>query len=76
MTESNLSDCKAAEVDGFYQKQAKELVNLLFDKKFLNEDLTRESIEWLETYLGFVLASHCAMAAKTAVLTAKMRDKK
>lgn len=63
-------------VDEYYQREAKDLVNLLFDKRFLNDDLSREAIDWLEDYVGFVLQSRCEMAAKTAVLTAKLRDKK
>ena len=63
-------------VDDFYKRQAKDLTNLLFDKQFLNDDLTRESIDWLEDYLGFTLQSQCKMAAKCAMLTASLRDKR
>ena len=63
------------EVNEHYMREAKELTNLLFDKDFLNPELTRESIDWLEEYLGFVFQSKCQSAAKIATLTAKLKDK-
>ena len=65
-----------SEVDEYYKRRADEMVKLLFDRRFLNDDLSLESIEWLKDYLGFVIQSFSDSAARTAVLTAKMRDKK
>ena len=48
---------------------------MLFDKRFLNDDLSHEAIDWLVDYVGFVIQSQCQMSAKTAILTAKFRDK-
>lgn len=64
------------EIDAYYKRQAKDLTNMLFDKEFLNPNLTRESIDWLEDYLGFVVQSASTTAAKCAVLTAKMKERK
>lgn len=64
------------EADKYYKRQAKELIDMLFDKRFLNDELSRESIVWLETYIGLLFQSREEMAAKTAVLTAKFRDRK
>lgn len=64
------------EIEEFYQRKAKDLVNLLFDKRFLSDDLSRESIDWLEDYLGFVFQSEANMAAKCAVLSASLREPK
>ncbi|MCK5132736.1 MAG: hypothetical protein KAR40_11360 [Candidatus Sabulitectum sp.] len=64
------------EVEGYYKREAKDLITLLFDKRFLNDELSRESIDWLEDYIGFLFQSKSETAAKCAVLTAKMRDKK
>ena len=60
-------------VEKFYLRHAKDLTNLLFDRGFLSNDLSRESIDWLEDYLGFILQSHCQMAAKSALLK-KVRE--
>jgi hypothetical protein len=63
------------EVEKFYQREAKELTDMLFDKGFLADDLTRESIVWLEDYLGFVLQSKTESAVKAALLTKKVKDR-
>ncbi len=64
------------EVEDYYKREAKDLTNVLFDKRFLNDDLSREAIDWLEDYIGFLFQSKCQMAAKCAALTASMRDKR
>lgn len=63
-------------VEDYYKRQAKDLTNLLFDKRFLSDDLSKEAIDWLEDYIGFILQSQCQSAAKAAVLTKKIREKK
>ena len=65
-----------SKVDKYYLKQAKEHIDFLFDKRFLNDDLDMKSIEWLVDYTGLLFQSKAEMAAKAAVLTAKFRDKK
>lgn len=62
-------------VEEFYKRQAKDLTSILFDKGFLNENLAKEAVDWLEDYIGFVFQSHCQSAAKAATLTAKFRNK-
>ena len=61
------------EVSKYYQREAKELTDVLFDHGFLAEDLARESIVWLEDYLGFILESKANMAVKAALLTKRTR---
>ncbi len=62
-------------VDEYYKRQGKELVDMLFDKRFLNDDLSREAIDWLEDYMGFLFQSSCEQAKKAALLLASFRDK-
>jgi len=69
-----MSKQKGPEIDKHYRKKAKDLVDLLFNRRFLNEELSRDSINWLEDYLAFCEQSSCEMAAKSALLIAKMRD--
>ena len=64
------------EVSAEYKKEAKELVNLLFDKRFLNDDLNKESIDWLEDFIGFLFESRVKSAIKCHDLIARMRDRK
>ena len=61
-------------VEEYYKREAKELTDLLFDKGFLANDLSRESIMWLEDYIGFILQSKCNMAVKGALLSKRVRD--
>jgi len=63
-------------VDKYYKREAKELITFLFDKRFLNDELSKDSIDWLEDYMGFLFQSKCEMSAKCALLTASLRDKK
>ncbi len=51
-------------IEPYYQRQAKDLTNLLFDKEFLAKDLSRESMDWLEDYLGYILQSQVQSAIK------------
>ena len=62
-------------VDKYYKRQAKDLTNMLFDKGFLNDNLARKSIDWLENYIGYLIQSHCQTATKVALLMAKKREK-
>lgn len=63
------------EIEKYYRKEAKELTDLLFDKGFLDNDLTRESINWLEEYFAFILQSKCQMAEKTALLNRDLKKR-
>ena len=64
---------KDIEVEPYYRKHAKELIDVLHDKDFLNPTLSREGERWLEDYVGFILQSRCQMEAKSAVLTNKLK---
>lgn len=61
------------EVQVFYKKHAKELTDFLFDKDFLNKDLTRESIDILEDYIGYLIQSLCDSAVRCSALTRKIK---
>jgi len=61
-------------IEEFYKRQAKDLTDMLFDKGFLADNLTRKSIDWLEDYLGFFIQSQCEMSAKAATLSIKVRE--
>ena len=61
-------------VEPYYRREGKELVELLFDKRFLNDDLSKEAIDWLEDYLGFILQIKVNGAVKCALLTAEFRE--
>ncbi len=56
-----------------YKKEAKNLTNMLFDKGFLDNNLTRESIDWLEDYLSFIIQMKCEQAVKADRLVKSIR---
>ena len=62
-------------VEPFYQRQAEDMTTTLFDKGFLNPELSRDAINWLEDYIGFVIQSSAQSATKCAMLTAKLRNR-
>ena len=67
-----MSDTK---VDEYYLRKGREHVAMLFDKRFLNDQLSREAITWLEEYMGFLFQSDAESTAKVTMLTAKMRER-
>lgn len=62
------------EVNDYYKKEGKKLVDFMFDKGFLADDLAMESIEWLEDFVGFNLQSLCEAASRAAVLTKSFKE--
>jgi len=62
------------EVQPFYRQRAKETVDMLFDKRFLNDDLDRETTSRLEDFLGWLFQSQCESAVRVAELSARFRD--
>ncbi len=65
---------RADQIGPYYRVRAKELTNVLYDKRFLADDLSRESIEGLEEYLAFLIQSYCDSAARGALLSKQVRD--
>jgi len=61
-------------VEPFYKARAKDVTNMLFDKRFLADNLSREAIDGLEDFLGFLFQSQAETAVKCAELQAKFRD--
>ena len=58
----------------YYKARAKETVDMLYDKGFLSDDLARESIDWLEDYVEFLLQSLCESAVRASELIKKVRE--
>ncbi len=65
----------STEVKPYYAKQAKEHVDMLFDKGFLNSQLTRGSIDWLEDFVGFLFQSQCESAVMSSQLLTSLKGK-
>ena len=62
-----------SDVNEYYRRQAKDLTDTLFDKNFLNSELTRESIARLEDLIGFIIQSNCLSAVRMASFVANIK---
>lgn len=65
---------KKADVQPYYQKQAKDVVDMLFDKRLLADDLSRETVKGLEDLMGYLFQTQAETAVQCALLTKKSRD--
>ena len=61
-------------VEPYYKARAKETVDMLYDKGFLSDDLARESIDWLENYIGFLFQALCETSVRASQLIKKARE--
>ena len=63
-------------VEGFYQIKAKEIVDVLFDKGYFREDVSRDGMNNIEDFLAWILQTQCKMSVKCALLTKKIKGNK
>jgi len=59
----------------YYRERGKELVNILFDKRYLADDLSRETIEGLEDFIGHLFQFHAESAARVAELSWNRKER-
>ena len=59
--------------DPYYRRQGKDLVDLLHDRGFLAEDVSRECMNWLEGYIAFVIGTACESSVRANNLIKKIR---
>lgn len=62
------------EIQGFYKVRAKEVIDLLFDKCYFREDVSRDGMNDVEDFLAWSFQSQCQSAAKIALLTKKIKS--
>ena len=61
------------EIEPYYRRQGKQLVDCLFDKGILSESLSRDGMDAIEELLAYYLQSASETAARTATLTKKYK---
>lgn len=61
------------EVEKKYKKDAREIIDLMYDKGFIDKDCSRESMRVLEEYLAYVLQSNVDSAIRSHDLIKKLR---
>lgn len=62
-------------IDKYYQIQAKYVIDMLFDKGFLDKNVSRDDMDAIEEFLGYMFQSYSEMAANVAILTKKGKEK-
>ena len=62
-------------VEPYYQRHAKDLVDLLFDKGYINPDVSRDGMKELEDFIGYLFQSQSQSSARCAVLSAKLKQR-
>jgi hypothetical protein len=66
----------STEIEHQYRQQATKLVDLLVDKGFIRDDVSREETRVLEDYIGFLFQSNATAVRQTAELLRKYKEKK
>jgi hypothetical protein len=62
-------------VKSHYEREARDLTDMLYDKGFLALDLSRESMRKLEDFLAFLFQSKCDSAIRGAMLLKSIRER-
>lgn len=57
----------------YYQRQAKDFIDMIFDNKLFNPNLSRTDIQEVENYVGYLLESAAKTSAKVAVMLEKIK---
>lgn len=63
-------------VEPYWLAQGKEVVDMLYDKHYLDNELTRDSMTELDEYFGFLFHSYVESAVKVDRLIRKIRGEK
>lgn len=60
-------------IEKYYKREARELIDFLFDKGFIAHDCSRESMRVLENYIAYILQSKINSAIRAHDLLKKIR---
>lgn len=64
------------QIETFYQRQAKEIIDSMFDCKVFNEKMTRDDIQGFEDLIAFYLQSGAKSAKKMAEFSLSIKNLK
>lgn len=62
-------------VDAYYARQGQWIVDALYDKGFLDQELARESFRTLETFFGAMVQDWCDSAVRWDRLSRSLKEK-
>jgi len=60
-------------IEPFYQAQAKQIIDSMFDNKVFNEKMTRDDMKGYEDLLAYYFQSHASTARKCAEFSQKLK---
>ena len=63
-------------VEPFYQAKAKDFVDVLFDKGYFREDVSRDGMNDIEDLLGWLFQTYCQSAVKCTLIMKKIKERK
>jgi hypothetical protein len=63
-------------IEPFYQIRAKEIVDMLFDKGYFKEDVSRDGMNDVESFLAWSFQVQCESAKRIALLIKQTKDRK
>jgi len=61
------------EIEPYYQTQAKQIIDAMFDTKVFNSKMTRDDMQGFENLLAYYFQSHADTAKKCAEFTLKVK---
>jgi hypothetical protein len=64
------------EIEPYYQTQAKQIIDSMFDCKVFNEKFTRNDMQGFEDLIAFHFQSHARTAKKCAEFTNSLKHLK
>ncbi len=64
---------KDDKADPYYLARGKEVVDMLYDKGYLDNQLNRESMTDLDEFIGFLMQMYAESAVKVDRLTRKIK---
>ena len=63
-------------IEPYYQMQAKEIIDSMFDAKVFNEKMTRNDMQGYEDFLAFMFQSQARSTRKTVELLNRVKHLK
>ena len=61
-------------IEPYYQQQAKQIIDSMFDTKVFSEKLTRNDMNGYEELIAFYFQSHAHTAKKMAEFSIKIKE--
>lgn len=61
-------------IEGYYQARAKEVVDMLFDKGYFREDVSRDGMKDVEDFIAWDFQTQCESAKRITLLTKRIKN--